>query len=191
MPSVLNIEHIEVRRILNDFSLRASRYLPWTDVGLTPEEKAKKMQEEVLKTGEELRKIGFLKDESPEQKKQDAILPELYYKVIERRAKGELDNVTTCRQLRRVVVNMAVRLHNRHFTNKDTGYKPNTRMNRAEKVFSAYQKEPPILYDLPRHQARLAKLGKDIQACGFGSLQEFLSSRRDFGEQVEVERRVE
>ena len=178
MPGVLSIEHKEVRRILRDFSRRATRYMPWIDTGLSQDEKERLLIGEILQTEEQLRGLGFLKDESAKSKKADAALPQEYYDVLRRREKEHLDNRTVCQLLRKVIVKQAFRLHSRHFTGVEKNYSPGTKIKKALKILRAFEAEPQES-DLSEHRKRLEKLEGDIKNCGFNSLEEFISLRRD------------
>ena len=178
MPGVLSIEREEVRRILHDFSLRAARYMPWVDTGLSQDEKERLLIDEILQVEEQLRELGFLKDEPQKLKKADAALPQEYYNILKRKEEEHLDNRTACQLLRKVIVNRAFRLHSRHFKGEEKNYSPNTKMKKALKVLRAFRAEPQAS-DLSQHRQRLEKLKSDIKGCGFGSLEEFMSLRRD------------
>ena len=178
MPGILSVEHKEVRRILRDFSRRVTRYMPWIDTGLSQDEKERRLVDEILQTGEQLRGLGFLKDEPAELKRADATLPQEYYDVLRRREEGHLDNWTVCQLLRKVIVKQAFRLHSRHFKGVEKDYSPNTKMKKALKILRAFRAEPQAS-DLSEHRKRLEKLEGDIKNCGFNSLEEFISLRRD------------
>jgi len=152
--------------------------MPWIDTGLSQDEKERLLIGEILQTEEQLRGLGFLKDESAKSKKADAALPQEYYDVLRRREKEHLDNRTVCQLLRKVIVKQAFRLHSRHFTGVEKNYSPGTKIKKALKILRAFEAEPQES-DLSEHRKRLEKLEGDIKNCGFNSLEEFISLRRD------------